>query len=210
MIITCPKCESRYAVEPTQMGNTKRKVRCAHCKHVWEIDCYDQDIQFDKPKRRYTPVPPVIPQQTRLWKRGLFVIVLLCIILSAILGRHMIMNQWPKTAYLYEKLGFQVAPTGEGLQILETEAFLTNQDNDAKKKLLITGKIVNTSNETKLIPPLRISIEGPCHHNKKKVCVLQTWQHHLAHSRLLPKETVDFETEEKLTAVHPNKIIVGF
>ncbi|CAK0763644.1 Znf/thioredoxin_put domain-containing protein [Azospirillaceae bacterium] len=35
MILTCPACSTRYAIDPTTLGAAGRKVRCAKCNHNW-------------------------------------------------------------------------------------------------------------------------------------------------------------------------------
>lgn len=38
MIITCPKCETRYSVPDSAIGTDGRTVRCANCKHSWFVE----------------------------------------------------------------------------------------------------------------------------------------------------------------------------
>ena len=35
MVVTCPNCGSRYAVDPLAIGPAGRKVQCARCDHRW-------------------------------------------------------------------------------------------------------------------------------------------------------------------------------
>jgi len=35
MIVTCPKCEARYAVDPLAIGPSGRTVQCARCSNQW-------------------------------------------------------------------------------------------------------------------------------------------------------------------------------
>ncbi|MFV0321640.1 MAG: zinc-ribbon domain-containing protein [Alphaproteobacteria bacterium] len=35
MQITCPNCNKKYAIEPSQIGEMGRKVQCSQCKHIW-------------------------------------------------------------------------------------------------------------------------------------------------------------------------------
>lgn len=35
MIITCPSCSARYAVDPVKIGPSGRTVKCAKCAHAW-------------------------------------------------------------------------------------------------------------------------------------------------------------------------------
>ena len=35
MVVTCPNCGSRYAVDPLAIGPAGRTVQCARCDHRW-------------------------------------------------------------------------------------------------------------------------------------------------------------------------------
>lgn len=35
MIVTCPNCRARYAVDPQKIGHAGRTVQCARCNHRW-------------------------------------------------------------------------------------------------------------------------------------------------------------------------------
>jgi predicted Zn finger-like uncharacterized protein len=35
MILSCPSCETRYALDTAKLGATGRRVKCARCGHVW-------------------------------------------------------------------------------------------------------------------------------------------------------------------------------
>lgn len=35
MILTCPKCQSQYKLDPTALGVAGRDVRCVTCSHTW-------------------------------------------------------------------------------------------------------------------------------------------------------------------------------
>ncbi|HVO15405.1 MAG TPA: DUF3426 domain-containing protein [Alphaproteobacteria bacterium] len=35
MILTCPKCATRFSIDPKALGAQGRKVRCSTCHHVW-------------------------------------------------------------------------------------------------------------------------------------------------------------------------------
>lgn len=35
MILSCPSCQARYLVNPVQLGEAGRRVKCVRCHHVW-------------------------------------------------------------------------------------------------------------------------------------------------------------------------------
>ncbi len=35
MILNCPSCQARYLVNPVQLGDAGRRVKCVRCHHVW-------------------------------------------------------------------------------------------------------------------------------------------------------------------------------
>jgi len=35
MILTCPKCATRFSLDPKAIGTQGRKVRCSSCHHIW-------------------------------------------------------------------------------------------------------------------------------------------------------------------------------
>lgn len=35
MILSCPACATRFMLEEALLPSTGRKLRCAHCRHVW-------------------------------------------------------------------------------------------------------------------------------------------------------------------------------
>jgi len=51
MILTCPNCRARYAVDPQKIGASGRIVQCARCTHRW----------FEKPDIHELEVPKAPP-----------------------------------------------------------------------------------------------------------------------------------------------------
>ncbi|HXP95356.1 MAG TPA: MJ0042-type zinc finger domain-containing protein, partial [Telmatospirillum sp.] len=53
MIITCPQCETHFAVSEAALGTKGRTVRCARCSHKWHqvprVDDVDDEIPLEMP-----------------------------------------------------------------------------------------------------------------------------------------------------------------
>jgi predicted Zn finger-like uncharacterized protein len=54
MVVTCPNCRSRYAVDPLKIGPAGRTVECARCHHQWH-----QIVEGPPP-----PEPEIVIQPT--------------------------------------------------------------------------------------------------------------------------------------------------
>lgn len=55
MILSCPSCQARYLVNPTQLGDAGRRVKCARCHHVWYAS---------RPPEPATPLSATTPPST--------------------------------------------------------------------------------------------------------------------------------------------------
>jgi len=38
MYITCPECNAKFVVTPSQIGTHGRKVKCSKCSHIWHYE----------------------------------------------------------------------------------------------------------------------------------------------------------------------------
>jgi predicted Zn finger-like uncharacterized protein len=59
MIITCPHCDTHFAVSEAALGTKGRTVRCARCSHKWHqgprIDDVDDEIPLEMPPMVASP-----------------------------------------------------------------------------------------------------------------------------------------------------------
>lgn len=168
MILTCPKCATRYQVDPAGFGPEGRTVRCANCGHRWTAKPPTDPVKPLDPK----PLEPAEakpqqssgsrarPQAATARRRssprvvawlGASLIVLAAV--SAAVARHEIVALFPASAPVYEALGLPVA----GRLGLEFEQV------DSKKLveggvsvLVVEGEIVNHSAEARSVPPIRV------------------------------------------------------
>jgi predicted Zn finger-like uncharacterized protein len=115
MILTCSSCGTRYLIDPVQLGDSGRVVRCAKCGHSWT-----QPPSSDRaPGPALTPSPtsnpvsgnlpvPARPRKKRLpvltWL-GLSAVVLV-VAAAVVEGREAIVEHWPYAERLYRAAGF--------------------------------------------------------------------------------------------------------
>lgn len=85
MIVTCPNCEARYAVDPLAIGPSGRLVQCARCDHRWlqkvEGPKPEPDLVIRPPTRGSSLPVPIAPKRKSLAGRrfavaGVFVALL--------------------------------------------------------------------------------------------------------------------------------------
>jgi predicted Zn finger-like uncharacterized protein len=226
MILTCQKCTKRYLVDSESIGQEGRTVRCVSCGHVWTqppsedrflkaVNSIDDDLQDDPP----SPSSPGLG-----WGWASFIVVLLALTILFITGREYISRQWPTIQPLYQRLGFKLPKPGAGLSI--KNAFHLQQQKDGRRYIVVKGEIVNTQQEARAIPPLRIYLRGDCsaltglsyflsnwhHHTKadQHLCILKTWTHTFSETRLLPGEKLSFETSPLETTAGVESIEIRF
>lgn len=114
MIVTCSSCSTRYLVDPAQLGESGRMVRCAKCGHTW-METPPADMP--RPVELTMPPPafisgnlPVLarPRRKRLpvltWI-GLSLAVMVAAV-AVVKGRDTIVAQWPYAERLYRAAGF--------------------------------------------------------------------------------------------------------
>ena len=89
MIVTCPNCRARYAVDPQKIGPVGRTVQCARCVHRW-FEKVDGVAQIPEVLIRPTAVgaslPAVIPPKRPFpWRPVVAVAALLIVLVGAAL-----------------------------------------------------------------------------------------------------------------------------
>src|SRR6185436_14700862 len=89
MVVTCPNCGSRYAVDPLAIGPAGRTVQCARCDHRWFQKVEGPTPPPDVVIRPTTPgagLPAVIaPKPEFAWRRLVAVAVVILVLLAAAL-----------------------------------------------------------------------------------------------------------------------------
>jgi len=89
MILTCPNCRARYAVDPLKIGAAGRTVQCARCVHRWfekvEGVAATPEVVI-RPTTVGASLPAVIPPKPVFpWRPVVAVAVLLIVLVGAAL-----------------------------------------------------------------------------------------------------------------------------
>jgi predicted Zn finger-like uncharacterized protein len=88
MVVTCPNCRSRYAVDPLKIGPAGRTVECARCHHQWlqrvEGPPPAPELVI-RPTTSGASLPAVIPPKPAFpWRRAVAVAVVVMLLLAAV------------------------------------------------------------------------------------------------------------------------------
>src|SRR5215813_3570351 len=89
MVVTCPNCRSRYAVDPLKIGPAGRTVECARCHHQWlqmvEGPPSAPEVVI-RPTTTGASLPAVIPPKPVFpWRRAVAAVVVLVLLIAAVL-----------------------------------------------------------------------------------------------------------------------------
>ena len=164
MQITCPDCSARYLVKPSAIGENGRRVKCTRCKSMWfqepMIPVAEQPKTLhDEPVETHAipdggNVPALQKTKTPAWHKGAFAasLVLFFVTLTYSMG-HTLLHSAPWLAGYYKIFNIYES---EGVGISDVAM---DQVQDGKKlKLILTGKLVNTTDEVKPMPMLRVTV----------------------------------------------------
>ena len=165
MIVNCLNCNTSYFVDPLEIGNLGRTVRCMKCSNIWhqqpvlktssELGVEDDAI----PTNNKSPSAignlnesKIIKVKKRsIYFRLFFVFALIVVFIgSLILSRQSIVNKWPQFTAYYSSIGMNVYssnPSGLEFRNIMREYIF----EDGKEILLITGDIWNPTEQNRLI-----------------------------------------------------------
>jgi predicted Zn finger-like uncharacterized protein len=226
MILTCPACATRFAVEASALGPSGRRVRCGNCKHVWhqtppEIEdepfpkLYGEPAEDrspppavaaeDAPPRRSRPMrPPPAPPPRR--RGAAFAWTFLILLVAAVGGggwflRTEIVEAWPNARRLYDMAGIRLEPLGAGLELRKVT--WKRAEQDGVSVLLVEGEVANVSKVVRDVPKIRGALVG----GGKEV---QHWVFAPGQAKLLPGESVAFRTELRNPAAGAERLTMNF
>ena len=199
MILSCPDCSTRFAIDPEKLLPDGRRVKCSKCAHVWYESAPEPTPEDDNLPLSPPPLDPgeqsTVPvrnlpavhraRNTRSAKTGWAVAAVLLVAIAAALwfGRESIARAVPQAEAIYAAVGIAAFPLpGEGLSI----EFDPKTENNV---LTLKGEIINTSDGVRDVPGLRVMISD------KDEETLKTWEFSVDVTRLGPGETLPFTTE---------------
>ncbi|MBI3451889.1 MAG: zinc-ribbon domain-containing protein [Rhodospirillales bacterium] len=187
MILSCPKCAARFAVDPAALGPGGRQVRCGRCRNEWFAAApVEAEIVAE-------PVPrSEMPIRTRL----------VGVLAGALVARDAIMAEYSWSRPVYAALGFEAPGPGDGLKLLELKS--SRAVEDGMPVLTIEGKIANISDLPRVVPTLR----GALRDDKNRE--LQNWTFTVPNPRLAPGESVAFKTEVRQPANAATDLSITF
>jgi predicted Zn finger-like uncharacterized protein len=208
MIVTCPECSTRYAVDPASIGEGGRRVRCIKCSHTW-LQAPPDDLPrpvapesapLAAPEEEYLqrraarrPPPRHAAQRRRKSSGGAWVawLILLIVVGGVAGGGYMFQKEieriWPPAAHLYALVGLVPDPPGFGLDLRNVKS--KEIADGARRVLQVEGQIVNTTDKVRDVPALKGVLLDQGERE------LQHWVFRARENRLLPGEAVTFQSE---------------
>jgi predicted Zn finger-like uncharacterized protein len=110
MIIACPECASRFAVQQESLGVAGRFVRCARCLHIWfQMPGDETQPTFDTNPAK-NPVSGKLPSlsvdfkpKNRLWTTALTLSFMsMAVLLALVMKKDWISETFPQTTPYYQ------------------------------------------------------------------------------------------------------------
>lgn len=159
MILTCPSCTRRFVVEDTVI-DVGREVSCVLCHHTWyqELPSRKRNTSIEN-NLKLSPLP-LPPKKTRSWGWPLYGLAVSICLTTALLGRDALVNSYPPLKLFYDTIGAQTKLDSGFVHLEKVKAsYVTTQ---GKPKLVISGSIVNTSEQSITIPSLNVYFLTKC------------------------------------------------
>lgn len=196
MILNCPECSTRFAIDAQALRPDGRRVKCGKCEHVWfeepPAPSAVEPISVTplEPEEQSTIPTPNLPaittadQKRSAGAAWIMVGFLLAVVLAlGWFGRSSIALAWPTAEVIYASIGVDAfPPPGDGLSV----------DMEVKRdgeKLELVGEILNTTDEYRAMPPVYAVLQDA---NGKQ---LRQWVVEVGVNELGPGEKVPFSTK---------------
>lgn len=212
MILSCPSCAARFAIDAGALRPNGRQVKCGKCAHQWreEPPPPDKEPLLLDPDANIVPPPleppqsyrkranlPAFPQKPKGRRGGMVVALALAasivIVAGGILwlGRGPLTEIWPPAGKLYASIGLgqieeELPLPGEGL-LVDPVTPRREKEGDVPY-LVIDGEVVNESDINRDVPAM-IAILSDADGEQ-----IQHWTFSVDVSELGPGERVPFST----------------
>ncbi len=171
MILTCPRCATRYFVDENAVASDGRLVRCASCAHVWRAEPAPvAHSQAGEPADTADPlaiadVEPVAPvrvagppgMDSASWARaGLVAAALAAAGVSGAWALRMpVVAAWPRAASVYALFG--ATATASGLAFEDVQARRAPDDD----VLHVSARVRNLTGRARPAPMVRVQVRDP-------------------------------------------------
>lgn len=201
MILSCPDCHTRFAIDAAHLAPDGRRVKCGKCAHVWyesmpepeddledqpvpiAVTPYDPEEDTGKPRRNLPALRGVRPRGGARTAWIVCAVLLVAILAVLWFGRGPIALAVPQAEAIYAGIGIDAfPPPGEGLEI----EFSVSAEGG---KLALKGEVINVSNGARDIPELHVVISDA---DKNR---LKTWSFVMDARRLGPGERAAFASQ---------------
>ena len=166
MIISCPQCKTKYNVDTAVIPLSGKKMRCAKCGEIWRVYPKDwEDFEHHLKIEQEIQNEQIENKEPKKRKKASFIISLLKITLVLVFlltlvyayaFRYQIVQRFPETEIVYEKIGINTKVLGEGL-VFEDIVWNEYEDNDVRK-MDFSGIISNKTDKLIQIPLLHIEL----------------------------------------------------
>ena len=196
MILGCPECHTRFAIDAQALRPDGRRVKCGKCEHVWFEEPPPPSVteplsvtplEPDELSSIPTPNLPAITAADQRQTAGA-AWILVCFLLAVIsalgwFGRGSIAFAWPPAEVIYASVGIDAfPPPGDGLSV----------DMEVKRDdetLQLVGEVLNTTDESRSLPPIYAILQDA---NGNR---LRHWRLDVDVTVLGPGEKVPFSTK---------------
>ena len=126
---------------------------------------------------------------------------LIGVMAGGIFAREYVIEAWPSTARLYERLGLSTPSYESVLSVRNAKS--SYQAEDGRQVLVVQGEVLNISTSLQTVPKLRASLRE----NGREV---QTEIFQAAQSRLLPGEVASFVTRFREPSPSATELTITF
>ncbi len=185
MIITCPKCDTNFKINISQIGKEGKKVKCSKCSYIWTqmpaAKKHKEKIEpmVEKPKqieefKERANLPMVVQQKEASSPNGIMLLMLVFIVF-------LLLNLFPQSIKNINLFG------ANHLSVKEVN--ISHGDND--NHLTVSYKIFNSSQKNHNMPMVRIKLFGE---GKK---LLKTVTEDRRNLKIMPGRFIEVQTQFK-------------